>query len=71
MFGLWCLEWRIGPEQFTVIAGANRKPVVVVFNMERTVPGVEAYRQGSVLQGDAVIAAKERQEQLALHQRIG
>ncbi|MNL00627.1 hypothetical protein D3C87_1210660 [compost metagenome] len=71
LFGLLCIERRIGPEQFPVIAGANRKTVFVVLDMEGAVPGIEPQGQGAVLQRDAVVAAQKRQEQLAFHQRIG
>ncbi|MNQ77293.1 hypothetical protein D3C85_921540 [compost metagenome] len=45
--------------------------MLVVLDMKCTRLGIEAQGQGAVLQGNAIVAAQEWQQQLAFHQRIG
>ena len=61
----------VGFEQLAVGHRANRKVVFVMLDKKRAVLRIEAQGQGAVLQGNTIVAAQERQQQLPLHQRVG
>ncbi len=61
--------WQIR-ENLPIVPGADREVVLIMLHSKTAACGIETEGQGAFLQGDAIVTAEKRHQQLAFEQWV-